>query len=274
MVEFVDLHADYILRHIKGAEKAGVRAALASVWTTEMQDPIQEIKSYRKIIDGLDSSVKLLLHIEDAWFLDESNIEELIELRPYSVGLTWNYNNDLAGGAHGDGRLTELGRRVLKKFVASGVVIDLAHLNRASFWDVVGELGGRRLLCTHTCFDEVNPHNRNLDRKQIQTIVDSGGIVGLTFVGEFLGIDGATDDFEILFNHIKYFIENFGEDNLAIGTDFLGAARFPRGLCAYKDLRGLERFLLGKGLNKRTINKIFCENGSRTTGLSKSYVSM
>jgi membrane dipeptidase len=259
MVELLDLHADYILAHLKSAEKYGVKVALTSVYTTKLKDPMREIKYTRQIIDEHKTGVELRLHIEDAWFVDENNIDELIGYKPFSVGITWNGNNKLAGGAHGDGELTELGKLVVKKLVANGVVIDLAHLNRKSFYQVAEMLKGQRLLCTHTCFDEVHPHNRNLDRKQIQTIVDSDGIVGLTFVGKFLTSDRRVT-MEDVYKHIEYFIKNFGEDNLAIGTDFLGAPKFPRGLNKYKDMYRLKKFLLGKGLSEATIHKIFYAN--------------
>jgi membrane dipeptidase len=263
MEEFVDLHADYILKHIPGAEDAGVKVALCSVCTTKLSDPMVDILKRRKIIDSLDSSVRLLLHIEDAWFLNENNIEELIDLKPFSVGLTWNFNNNLAGGAHEDGELTSLGKKMIERLLESGIKIDLAHLNRRSFYQVVEHIKSIKpseaLLCTHTCFDEINPHNRNLDRDQIQTIVYSGGLVGLTFVAKFLSPHKSVtmDD---VYNHIKYFVDNFGDDNIAIGTDFLGAPQFPDGLDGYGGLLGLYKLLLNKGLSESTVNKIFYLN--------------
>jgi len=224
----IDLHNDAIIclspkrfsKYIKRARKAGVETILISVWTTEMQDPLQEIRKYKKML-----SEGLLLHIEDAWFVTEDNIEELIELQPFSVGLTWNKNNALAGGAYDDGGLTELGKFVVDKLIAAGIYIDLAHLNRRSFFEVP-----QKLLCTHTCFAEVHQHPRNLDREQIQAIVDAGGIIGLTLVNEFLGGQG-------IHAHIKYFRDNFGEGNLAIGTDFFGTTDLPKGLRNYRSLK-------------------------------------
>jgi len=252
-MRLVDLHNDAITslspkcfsKYIKRAKKVGVETMLVSVWTTEMQNPLERIREYKKLLgEGL------LLHIEDAWFLNIDNIEELINLRPFSVGLTWNKNNNLAGGAYDNGGLTPLGRAIVKKLVANGIHIDLAHLNRKSFFQVAKLLKGQKLLCTHTCFDEVHPHLRNLNRKQIQTIVDSGGLIGLTLVSDFLG---AGD----VWGHIKYFLDNFGEDNLAIGTDFFGTTNLPKNLKRYKDFRRFKKFLASKGLTDSTINKIY-----------------
>jgi len=262
--KIIDLHNDAIttlspedfITYIKESKAAGVDTILVSVYTTEMINPMQEIKKYRQIIDSINTDTRLLLHIEDAWFVNMQNIDELVSFAPYSVGLTWNQNNDLAGGALDDGNVTQLGKVIIEKLVANGIKIDLAHLNKQSFYSVaeVLETHDQRLLCTHACFDRVHPHPRNLDHGQVQTIVESGGIIGLTLVTDFLGGD--------IYEHIKYFIENFGEDNLAIGTDFFGTAKLPDGLKKYKDFVDFKKVLLKNGLSKATIDKIFWRNAS------------
>ena len=251
-MRFSDLHNDAITnlpakkfsRYIARAQKDGVQTILISIWTTQMQNPLQQIKYYKQILDSLKTNVNLLLHIEDAWFITQQNIHELIALKPYSVGLTWNTNNNLAGGAYGNGNLTELGRYIIEELVANGIHIDLAHLNKQSFYQVA-ELLKTPLLCTHTCFDEVHPHPRNLDRQQIQTIVDSGGIIGLTLVNDFLGEPG-------ILAHIEYFLKNFGDSNLSMGTDFFGTDNLPKGLRKYAHFRRLR-----KHFPPETLDKIF-----------------
>ena len=254
----IDLHNDVFIKmdkqkfaeYIKDAEQNGVEAIFVSVWTTEMEKPMEQVRRCRQVIDEMDTRVKLLLHIEDAGFVNEGNIEELLSYHPYSVGLTWNYDNPLAGGAKQEGSLTPLGKVVIERLVRAGVCIDVAHLNRKSFWQVVE--GSRGIICTHACFDEVCPHGRNLDREQVRALVDMGGLIGLTLVGEFLG--GRTRD--DVYAHIKYFIDNFGESGLAIGTDFMGTMDLPSGLEGYSDFKGFWEYLEKKGLSKGVIDKI------------------
>jgi len=237
-----DLHNDIITcvgarrfrRYVKKAQKQSVEGILCSVWTTKMGEPFAQIRRARKIIDETKTDVKLLLHVEDAWFLDLNNVEEFLELKPYSVGLTWNYDNTLAGGAKGTGHLTPLGEKIIEKLIAGGVQIDLAHLNRESFFQVAACVGGA-LLCTHTCFDEVTPHPRNLTREQVELIVKSGGVVGLTFEKSFCNGD--------VMKHFLWFKNNFGINNLGIGTDFFGAT-VPKELKNYKRVRQFFRGLL------------------------------
>lgn len=259
MFFFADLHNDVITelsprkfkRYIKRAHRNGVRTMLISVWTTKMQEPLQHVKYYRQVIDKISTQTKLHLHIEDAWFLNQQNVGEFIALNPYSVGMTWAEDD-------------RVDLEIVERLVKSGIIIDLAHLSERSFWKVVsvikeeGEKRGKKipLLCTHTCFDEVNPHWRNLDREQVQKIVDSGGLIGLTLVGDFLNkMDFAT--MHDVYVHIKYFLDNFGTDGLGIGTDFFGTSNLPKGLKNYEHFKKLEKFLLSKGLSKTTIDKIF-----------------
>ena len=281
-MQLIDLHNDAVTKlsaakfksYICGAANEDLKAILVSVWTTRMKNPLKRIVRCKKLIDGLQTPVKLFLHIEDAWFINEQNIDEIVKLKPFSVGLTWNANNALAGGAHGDGGLTKLGRAVAQKLIENGTLIDLAHLNKQSFMEVARLQGHRKLFCSHTCFGEVNPHARNLDREQVQTIVESGGLIGLTLVGEFLkrneiSVQNSINNnkshaaLEDVYAHIKYFAENFGEDNIAIGTDFYGTDSLPEGLKNYADFDGFAEFLLNKGLSAVTIKKIFCDNAER-----------
>ena len=265
-MRIVDLHNDavtelapkFFKRYVGEAKKAGVEDILISVWTTKMQNPYEQIQHYQQVIGNCK------LHIEDAWFIDMQNIDEFIKLRPFSVGLTWNGENNLAGGANSNKGLSELGEAVTRHLDDNGIIIDLAHLNKPSFTAVSNLLlkRGRKLFCSHTCFNEVNKHPRNLDREQIRTIVDSDGLVGLTLVGDFLSASKYARVQDI-YNHIKYFIENFGEDNLAIGTDFFGTRNLPTGICTYKDFGKLKKYLVKQGLCESTIDKIFYGNARR-----------
>jgi len=277
MAALIDLHNDAITsltakrfkKYIKNAEKIGITSVFTSIWTTDMQDPLELIKKYKHLLDHMDVGVELLLHIEDAWFVNYDNIDELLAHRPDSIGLTWNMNNSLAGGANADGGLTPLGEHFIERLVCDDIIVDLAHLNTKSFYQVAEMLRkhNRPLLCSHTCFDAINTHPRNLDCRQVKTIVASDGLVGLTLVGEFLTTNKSATMHDV-YNHVKYFIDTFGDDNLAIGTDFFGIEKrnLPKGLRRYKDFRRFRKFLLDQGLDIQTIEKIFWRNANRFLG--------
>ena len=61
---------------------------------------------------------------------------------------------------------------------------------------------------------------------QLKMIVESGGIVGLCLVSEFLNGTKRSSVKDVV-SHIDYFACKFGIDNLAIGTDFYGTKQLP-----------------------------------------------
>jgi membrane dipeptidase len=137
-------------------------------------------------------------------------------------------------------------------------------LNRESFFDVVAACPNTKLFCTHACFDAVNLHPRNLTEKQVEAIVHSDGLIGLTFVDKFLTRRRRAQIHDV-FAHIAWLLKEFGNNNIAIGTDFFGC-RPPRRLRHYHELVNLEQYLLENGISQDTVDKIFYKNAERFFG--------
>lgn len=257
MMKIVDLHNDALLelppkrlaKHVKGVD-----AILLSVWTTKLSNPMDTIKQKQELLKNIKHAK---LHVEDAWFLTPENIKEFIALRPYSVGLTWNNKNTLAVGAKARGGLTNWGRTAIKELEAAGIQIDTAHLNRQSFYQFA-KITTRPILCTHTCFDAVNTHLRNLTAEQVKTIIKSGGVIGLTLVPEFLTKNTTYCGYNDIINHILYYLSIDKEGNhLCIGTDFYGTKQLPKGIRGYRSFTTLRKKMQGAGISKEIIDKIF-----------------
>lgn len=254
----VELNKNEFIKYIVEAEQSNVKSIFLSVWTSKVKNSIEEIGKHFDVIKNIKSKIDLKLHIEDAHFLNMKNIDRLIELKPYSIGLTWNYKNKLAAGAFANARLSRLGKTMVETLEENNIQIDLAHLNERSFYDVAN-ISNKPLLCTHTCFDEINIHQRNLNYNQIKLIEESKGLIGFTLVPKFLnGTNKATYD-DIL-KHINYFLDNFDENILAIGTDFFGSDYLPKNLNSYKHFDNLKTYLKNNGLTEETIDKIFYKN--------------
>ena len=66
-----------------------------------------------------------------------------------------------------------------------------------------------------------------------------------------------------VYAHIDYFIKNFGDDNIGVGTDFFGTENLPAGLETYADFENFRVFLCEKGLSNHTIDKLFFKNAER-----------
>ncbi len=193
------------------------------------------------------------------------DVERLYDLGIRISSLTWNYENGLAGGADSNGRLTAFGEDVVREFEKKGIILDLSHLNRESFWDVM-KITTKPMLATHSCSDSVSKHRRNLTDEQFIAICEKGGVVGINFYPEFLtGSRVATADDILL--HIDRFLSLGGEDHIGLGSDFDGVDYLPKDLSGVESMNMLVQKFEEHGYNSRLIEKICYANFERILSL-------
>ena len=85
-----------------------------------------------------------------------------------------------------DHGLTEHGRALVRACNEAGLLLDVAHASRKTFWDML-EASATPPFSSHSGADGVHPHPRNLDDDQIRALAARGGIVGVIFVAAYLG---------------------------------------------------------------------------------------
>jgi membrane dipeptidase len=154
-----------------------------------------------------------------------------------------------------DDPLTDLGREVVRECERCGVIIDLAHINRRGFFEVL-DMTTQPLMVTHTGVAGVHKSWRNLDDEQIRAVANRGGCVGIIFARQFLGgssIDAVVD-------HILHVIGVAGEDVPALGSDFDGFVIPPTGLEDIAALPNLTVALSRRGVAPRVLEKILGGN--------------
>ena len=268
MYKIFDLHNDYYLKlnsdgkkdKYLSKNKQVAENIISAVWTSELSCT-ESIDVIERARDYINSRNNVFLAVEDMHFLNKDNFDKLLSLNPIYVGLTWNTTNCLAGGVNECGRLTNFGKQVVKTLDSSNIKIDTAHLNEDSFMDLA-KIASKPLFCSHTAFFGLNSHGRNLKDYQIKMIIDSGGIVGLCLVSDFLTGNSKCDVRDIV-SHIDYFACKFGINNLALGTDFYGTNHLPKGVSNYSNLTSkLSKALKNLGYTEKSIEKIFYNNAS------------
>ena len=268
MYKLFDLHNDYFLKLKSDTKKQkyvtkckpDAENIVTALWTSELSND-ESLREIERARDFVNSVPHLFLGVEDLHFLSKNNLEKFVSMRPVYAGLTWNSANCLAGGASESGKVTAFGKSVIKCLEANNIKIDTAHLNEDSFMDV-SKISSKPLFCSHTAFFGLNPHARNLKDYQIKMIIDSGGLVGLCLVSDFL-IGSKKCDTKDIVSHIDYFACKFGVNNIAIGTDFYGTKNLPKHATTYKDLiSNLSHSLQELGYTEKCINKIFYDNAS------------
>ncbi len=146
------------------------------------------------------------------------------------LGPTWNHANWACDGAlepRGAG-FTKAGRQLVTECESLGILLDVSHLSDRGFWDLA-ELARRPFFASHSNARSIKDNPRNLTDPQIQAIISSQGIIGLTFVPWFvIAPEPATiDDF---LRHVEHVCALGGADHIAFGSDFDGISRHVQGL--------------------------------------------
>lgn len=144
----------------------------------------------------------------------------LVHLSNSQLGAT---SSPAALGRRHEG-LTPAGKALVEELDRQRIFVDLAHINRAGFWDAVAcHDAALPLLATHTGVSGVLEHWRNLDDRQLVAIADTGGVIGILFHPPFLRPKGAANDCELVLDHMAHVVKVAGEQSVAIGSDFDGA---------------------------------------------------
>ena len=149
-------------------------------------------------------------------------IDTLYEMGVRMMSLCWNGETDLAGGTATEAGLSALGKEAVKELEAHKIIIDVSHMNNYSFWDLC-EVAERPFIASHSNCFELCPHRRNLDDLQLKEIIRRGGLIGINFYPVF--VNGESDaSFQEIRRHIRHIVALGGEDCIAVGSDFDGAA--------------------------------------------------
>jgi len=185
--------------------------------------------------------------------------------------LVWNNHlrwirscQDGAGADIPEG-LSAFGRAVVRRMNELGMVVDLSHAGRRSFFDAL-DATTKPLIASHSGCMAINPHPRNLDDEQLRALARNGGVVGIVFctpfldgaaraeeqrwreTSEYAALRGANDTelflaqceflqrsatplpLERVLDHLCHAVEVAGVEHVGIGSDFDGIQRTPQGL--------------------------------------------
>ncbi len=209
--------------------------------------------------------VAVVLGLEGA----EALAGELSALRDFHrlgvrvVGLTWNHRN-----AAGDGvgvpdaaGLTGFGRELVREMNRLGMIVDVAHLAPAGVRDVLA-ISRHPVVASHANAHALCPHRRNLTDEQLQAIASQGGVIGVTFVPNFIVSHGWAT-LPLLLDHIDHIVRVAGIDHVGLGSDFEGFPITPYDMPELADASGLPHLtegLLRRGYSPDEVGKILGGN--------------
>lgn len=240
---------------------------------------IKIVRSYPELKKCIkDDILAFVLHIEGAAAInpDLTDLEKFYQRGIRSIGLVWSRPNAFGYGVPfkyphspdtGPG-LTDAGKKLVSACNELGIIIDLSHLNEKGFWDVAKRTK-HPLVVSHAGVHALCPSTRNITDKQLDTIADSDGVVGVMFQPTHLHFkldNNQKPDNDVslkeIVKHIDYIKNRIGIEYVALGSDFDGA-EMPKELKDAAGLPNLIEALRESGYDDNAVEQIAYKNWLR-----------
>lgn len=250
------------------------------------------------------------LSIEGAYSVEkEQDIDELYNMDFRLITLTHTKSTKWAGSDSTTDGLSSDGKNIIKRMNELKIIIDLAHTSKQTIKDVTA-ISKQPVVVSHCGVKALNDSLRALDDESLQRVIDTGGIIGVSFFPEHLRMAPTSGlkeyqkgkeelkkllnnkelserekykpyldisyyaskspenipGVEAVFNTIDYLVCKFGDNHVAIGSDFDG---IPYGCNNFDDISKLNQLInimKEKGYSTNSVDKICGENIKKTLG--------
>lgn len=142
----------------------------------------------------------------------------------YELGVRWmliayNRNNEAGGGCLDvDIGLTPVGREIIDEMQRVGMVLCVSHTGPITAAEAI-EYSRNPVIFSHSNPHSDNPHPRNVGDALMKACAKSGGVVGLSGLGIFLGTHEKLVD-KFLYQ-MSYVVDLVGPDHVGIGLDYV-----------------------------------------------------
>ncbi|MGE5194353.1 MAG: dipeptidase [Deltaproteobacteria bacterium] len=137
--------------------------------------------------------------------------------------LTYQRRNTIGDGCAepSNAGLSDFGRAVVAEMNRHGIIVDVAHSGWQTSLDAA-KASAKPMVASHTTCTALHRHIRSKPDEVIRAIADTGGLIGICCIPQFLGGKG---DIAAFLEHIAYAARQFGIDHVAIGTDIAYTSR-------------------------------------------------
>jgi len=247
----------------------------------QLPNDITKVLSSGDIKDAaLQGKIGVICAIEGGWGPLDGKIENLQKFHDCGLRLcgishgeggsdakylqgVWSINKHVSPSDRADEYkkaigLTPFGLDVLKFSNDHHIITDLSHINDKAFYDVL-EKSATIPIMSHTAVYSICQQGRCLTDDQIRALAKRGGVMGITFVPEFIDNDPSKATLERLIDHICYAVDMAGIDHVGIGTDYDGGVPHPV-IPEVSKLVELTQGLMERGFSEKEIKKIWGEN--------------
>lgn len=163
----------------------------------------------------------VVFDLEDAAPLggDLDAVAGLVAQGVRTLGPVYNHANAAGGGCLDavDPGLTRWGRDLVAELNRRGMVPDGSHVGARTTFDMCA-VSTRPVVFSHSNMRAIWDHPRNITDDQARAVADTGGVVGVTGVGIFLGPNTPTLD--AMVRHLEHAVGVVGIEHVGVSTDF------------------------------------------------------
>ncbi len=162
---------------------------------------------------------------------DINLVEAYYKLGVRQMILAYNVRNLAADGCHeeADGGLSQFGIDLVREMNRVGMLLDCSHTGYRATMQAM-EVSEAPVVFSHSNAHSLKSHGRNIKDDQIRACAATGGLVGVTGIGIFLGEDDAS--VETFMRHLDHMVDLAGPEHVGLGIDLV------------YDIEGWNRFFL------------------------------
>ncbi|MBN1294024.1 MAG: dipeptidase [Candidatus Latescibacteria bacterium] len=197
---------------------------------------------------------------------DISRVKEFYDLGARYITITHMGYNQLGDSSdpHGVvparkyGGLTDFGKDVIREMNRLGMMVDVSHVARDTFYDIIFK-SYAPVIASHSGCRALCNVPRNLDDYQLQALKDINGVVQIVAYNGYVKLPKEEADIKAFVDHIDHAVEVAGIDYVGIGADFDGGGGLPGFEDASKCLN-VTTDLVRRGYSRDDIEKIWGGN--------------